>query len=404
MTAEIELIRKLYQKNQNKIVLIVMDGLGGLPLTADGRTELETAETPNMNLLTKEGSLGQIVPVRHGITPGSGPAHLALFGIDPLEYEFGRGVLEATGIGFDLKPGDVAARANFCTLDTEGNIVDRRAGVLPDQEAKPIIERLQSIEIPEIKVDVQHVKEYRFVVIFRGLGIDPNITDTDPQMTGVAPLAAKARSTESEHAAELINQWLIEARKKLTDEPKANFLNLRGFSTLPKLPQFEDTYGLHAVCIAVYTMYRGLSRLVGMEIQTFNGESPTDEFAAAAEVWEKYDFFFIHIKQTDSRAELGDFNGKVKLIEEVDSALPILLKLNPAVIVITGDHTTPARMMSHSWHPVPFLLWAPKTVRPDNQTKFGEMYCRQGGLGTFLAKDSMLLMMAHAKRLQKYGA
>lgn len=404
MISEIELTQKLHQMNQNKIVLIVMDGLGGLPLTAGGLTELETAETPNMNLLAKEGSLGQIVPVRPGITPGSGPAHLALFGIDPLEYEVGRGVLEASGINLEINAGDVAARANFCTLDAEGNIVDRRAGIITNQQAVPIVERLNSIEIPDVKIDVQHVKEYRFVVIFRGLGIDPDITDTDPQATGVPPLPAQARSVESERAADLINQWLAEAKKVLTSEPKANFVNLRGFSTLPKLPQFDETYGLRAVCIAVYTMYRGISRLVGMEIQSFEGENPADEFATAAQTWDKYDFFFIHIKRTDSLAELGDFDGKVNLIEDVDAALPTLLELDPAVMVITGDHSTPARMMTHSWHPVPFLLWAPATVRTDKQIKFGEMQCRQGGLGTFLAKDAMMLMMSHAKRLQKFGA
>jgi 2,3-bisphosphoglycerate-independent phosphoglycerate mutase len=402
--ANFDLMCELQQKSPSKIVLLIMDGLGGLPMDPGGPTELEAANIPNMNLLAKQGTLGQIVPIRLGITPGSGPAHLALFGYDPVKHEIGRGVLEAAGIGLPVNAGDVAARANLCTLDTEGKITDRRAGRISSEKSAPIVKRLDAIEIPGVKIDVRPVKEYRFVVVIRGEGLEPEIDDTDPQSTGVPPLPAKARDPGSEKAAQIFNTWLAAARKVLADEPIANAATLRGFSTDPGLPKMLDIYGLRSACIAVYPMYKGVSSLVGMDVQQFNGDYPEDEFAAAARIWDDYDFFFIHIKKTDSTGEDGNFNAKVKIIESVDAALPNLLKLKPDVLAITGDHSTPARMKTHSWHPVPFLLWAPTTGRPDDQIQFGETYCVKGGLGTFPAPDVMQLLMAHANRLAKFGA
>ena len=397
-------IPPLLRASDKRIVLLVLDGLGGLPFEPGGPTELEAASTPNMDRLASEGMLGQTIPIRPGISPGSGPAHLALFGYDPIHYEIGRGVLESTGVGLYVGPGDVAVRGNFCTLDADGNIIDRRAGRISNEVAAPLVERLKTISVPGVSTEVSMVKEYRFAVVMRGDGLHPDIDDTDPQRTGVPPLPATARTPESELTAELYNQWIAKAFEVLADEPKANGLTLRGFSTDPNLPSFQTSYGLNPVCISVYPMYRGVSRLVGMNIVDFPGDKPEDEFAAVAKVWDEHDFFFVHIKKTDSKGEDGDFEGKVKIIEGVDTALPNLLDLKPDVLIITGDHSTPALMKSHSWHPVPFLLWAPATIRPDDQTEFGERSCARGSLGSFPALDTIPLALAHAERLEKYGA
>lgn len=394
----------LFNAQKSKIVLLVMDGLGGLPQGPGGPTELEAAQTPVMDRLAAEGCLGRTIPIRPGITPGSGPAHLALFGYDPIKYEIGRGVLEAFGVGMTVNNGDVAARGNFCTLDASGKISDRRAGRIASEEAVPVVEKLKSVQIPGVQVEVRHVKEYRFAVVMRGSDLNPDIDDTDPQATGVAPLPAKARNAAAARTTELFNQWIAAAQKAIAGEPKANGLTLRGFSTDPGLPTFKDSYGLKAACVAVYPMYKGVSKLVGMDIIEFNGEKPEDEFAAAARIWNDYDFIFIHIKKTDSMGEDGNFAGKVKVIESVDAALPLLLALKPDVLMITGDHSTPWSLKAHSWHPVPFLLSAPSSVLADDQTRFGERACAHGGLGTFLAVETMSLALAHALRLNKFGA
>lgn len=402
--ANFDLMRELQTENGSKLVLLVMDGLGGAPLQADGPTELEAAATPTLDNLARDGVLGQTIPIRRGITPGSGPAHLALFGYDPLEFQVGRGVLEATGVGLEVGDGDLAARGNFCTLDGDGNIIDRRAGRIPTEEARPIVDRLASIEIPGLKIQLRHVKEYRFALVMQGPGLQHEIEDTDPQKTGVPPLPARAMTKTSEPAAALVQTWIEAATEILRVEPKANGVTLRGFSTDPRLPKFPEIYGLRSACVAVYPMYRGVSRLVGMQILDFDGETPEDQFSTVTENWDNFDFFFIHIKKTDSRGEDGDFEAKAKVIESVDAALEILLNMHPDAIAITGDHSTPASMRTHSWHPVPLLLWSPRNMRPDLQTRFGERMCEVGGLGTLPATDVMPIMMAHAGRLQKFGA
>ena len=402
--ANFEMMRQLAQQADTKIVLLVLDGLGGLPTVPSGPTELEAAHTPNLDRLATEGTLGQTIPVRPGVTPGSGPAHLSMFGYDPVHYDIGRGVLEAFGVGVQVGENDVAARGNFCTLDENGDISDRRASRIPNEIALPLVEKLQTIKVPGANIEVKHVKEYRFVVVMRGDGLVADIADTDPQQTGVPPHPARSRSEEAAHAAGLFNTWIAAAREVLTDEHPANMFTLRGFSSDPQLPKYDDVYALQAVCVAVYPMYKGVAKLVGMDVHNFAGDSPSAEFAALSSVWNDHDFFFVHIKPTDSRGEDGDFEGKRQIIESVDAALPELLDLRPDVLVVTGDHSTPARMRSHSWHPVPLLLWAPATHRPDKESTFGERECATGGLGTFPATELMPLALAHAGRLRKYGA
>ncbi len=396
------LTRELQKQNGSKIVLLVADGLGGLPLEPGGKTELETARTPNLDELARRGTLGSSVPVLPGITPGSGPGHLGLFGYDPLEYQIGRGVLEALGIDFDLGPQDVAIRGNFCTLDDAGNISDRRAGRIGTPQAAPLCEKLNQIRIPGVEVFVRHVKEYRLVVVFRGEGLGGDVHDTDPQATGVAPLDPVARNAESQRTAEVAKAFLQQAREVLKHDSPANFLMLRGIAKRPPIPTFQEVYGTRAAAIAVYPMYRGLARLVSMDVLDA-GQTLDDQCARLQAAWNDYDFFFMHFKYTDSTGEDGNFNAKVQRIEELDAAIPQMTALNPDVLIVTGDHSTPSKMKSHSWHPVPTLL-ASDLCRFDGSTGFGESQCRQGGLGQFEAKYLMGLALAHAGRLEKFGA
>jgi len=399
---EHDLIRELAEKNSTKIVMLVADGLGGLPLEPGGKTELETAATPNLDRLAARGTSGSSVPVLPGITPGSGPGHLGLFGYDPVEFKIGRGALEATGIGFELGPDDVAARGNFCTLDAQGLITDRRAGRIASEESFKVVEKLQAVKVAGVEVFVKPVKEHRFVVVFRGKGLDGGVADTDPQATGVAPLDPQPHTAAAARTAEVAKAFVAEARKLLKDEPKANGMVLRGFAAKPALPSYADLYRLRAAAIAVYPMYKGLARLAGM---TLVGEPHTlaEQVDQLATCWNDYDFFFLHFKYTDSTGEDGAFAQKVKRIEELDAVLPKIEALKPDVLIVTGDHSTPSKLKSHSWHPVPTLLVA-DTCRPDGLTKFSERDCLRGGFGIFPAKHLMLLAMAHAQRFGKYGA
>jgi 2,3-bisphosphoglycerate-independent phosphoglycerate mutase len=399
---EHELVRDLAEKNTSKIVLLVADGLGGLPLQAGGQTELETAATPHLDRLAARGTSGSSVPVLPGITPGSGPGHLGLFGYDPLEFRIGRGALEATGIGFELGPDDVAARGNFCTLDAAGLISDRRAGRIPSEESFKVVERLQAVTIPGIETFVRPVKEHRFVVVFRGQGLSGSVADTDPQATGVAPLAPQPLDASAVRTAEVAAEFVKQSQAILADEPKANGMVLRGFAGRPALPSYQDLYGLRAAAIAVYPMYKGLARLAGM---TLVGEatSLTEQIDVLKACWNDYDFFFLHFKYTDSTGEDGSFQEKVARIEELDAAIPRIEALGPDVLIVTGDHSTPSLLKSHSWHPVPTLLVA-DTCRPDGLAGFSERECLRGGFGIFPAKHLMLLAMAHAQRLGKFGA
>lgn len=397
-----ELIRSLKNKNPAKIVMLVADGLGGLPLEPGGPTELEAAKTPNLDRLAKKGVLGSMIPIKPGITPGSGPGHLGLFGYDPLTYVIGRGVLEATGVGFDVGPNDVAIRCNFCTLDAEGRIIDRRAGRISSEESAPLAIRLRDVRIPGVQVFVEPVKEHRFVVVFRAEGLGGNVNDTDPQKTGVPPLTPEGADPNSQRTAKTAIQFVEQAQQLLAGHPKANGLTMRGFSKKPHLPSYEEVYGLRAAAIAVYPMYKGLARLVGMDV-VGTPSSLAEEIDVLEQVWNKYDFFFVHFKYTDSRGEDGDFAAKVQMIEQFDAIVPRVEALKPTVLIVTGDHSTPAALKSHSWHPVPTLLVA-ESVRPDACQTFGETAALCGGLGHFEAIYLMPLALAHAGRLDKFGA
>jgi 2,3-bisphosphoglycerate-independent phosphoglycerate mutase len=402
MTDIHNLTRRLQRKNDSKIILYVGDGLGGLPLEPGGKTELETAHTPHLNQLAQRGSLGMSIPVLPGIAPGSGPGHLGLFGYDPLQYDIGRGVLEALGIDFTLGPNDVAIRGNFCTVDADGNITDRRAGRIGSDVGAALCEKLDKIQIPGVEVFVKPVKEYRLVIVFRAEGLGGNVADTDPQRTGVPPLEPQGSDPESKKTAEICAEFLRQAAEVLKDDSPANLMTLRGIAKMPPIPSFEEVYGTRAAAIAVYPMYRGLDRLVGMDILDA-GQTLEQQMDCLEKHWKDYDFFFVHFKYTDSTGEDGNFDAKVKRTEELDSAIPRMTALKPDVLIVTGDHSTPAKMKSHSGHPVPTLL-ASDICRFDGSQEFGESACRVGELGLFEAKYLMLQALSHAGRLEKYGA
>ena len=404
---DFDLMRDLRQDG-GKIVLLVMDGLGGLPAALGGQTELELAHTPNLDALAVSGSLGLSVPIRPGIEPGSGPAHLSLFGYDPVRYMIGRGVLEALGIGFPLQASDVAARGNFASVDGDGLITDRRAGRIPTDECIRLTAKLREASaglFEDCEVFVEPVQEHRFVFVLRGEGLGGSLTDTDPLAVGKRPLPVRDESGSSEGArtAELVNRWAAHARDVLADEPRANSLNLRGLAQDPGLPLFPDIFGMRAAAIAVYPMYRGVASLVGMEAIRFGGERPRHEVDALVEAWDSYDFFFVHVKKTDSYGEDGDFKAKVHEIEAVDAEIPRIQDLGPGALIVTGDHSTPAVLRSHSWHPVPTLLWSPNAM-PDATRRFGERACAGGQLGLCHATTLIPQAMAHAGRLKRFGA
>ena len=397
-----DLTRSLHMKNESKIVMLVADGLGGLPHAADGQTELEAAKTPNLDALATQGIQGASIPVKLGISPGSGPGHLGLFGYDPIQYLIGRGALEATGIGFELQQGDVAIRCNFCTLDENGNITDRRAGRIASEDSAPLAIRLREVSIPGIEVFVEPVKEHRFVVVLRGEGLAGEVDDTDPQKTGVPPLAPHARNDESQRTAEVAAEFTRQAVELLSDQKQANGLTMRGFAARPQLPSYEEVYGLTAAAIAVYPMYKGLARLVGMNI-VGQAQTLAEQIDLLEKHWEEYDFFFIHYKYTDSTGEDGNFDAKVARTEDFDAIIPRVTALNPDVLIVTGDHSTPSFLKSHSWHPVPTLLVS-DCCRPDGKQAFSERECITGGLGHFEAKYLMSLALANAGKLGKFGA
>ncbi|MCH2210799.1 MAG: 2,3-bisphosphoglycerate-independent phosphoglycerate mutase [Fuerstiella sp.] len=402
MTDIHRLTRNLHRQNDTRIVLCVSDGLGGLPMQPGGKTELETARTPNMDALARHGVTGLSVPVLPGIAPGSGPGHLGLFGYDPLIYEIGRGVLEGLGIDFDLGSDDVAIRGNFCTVDDDGIITDRRAGRIDSATGARLCEKLDRIQIPGVEVFVRHVKEYRLVVVFRASGLGGDVDDTDPQQTGVAPISPHGNDDASVKTARICKDFLDRAADILKDDAPANLLTMRGIAKKPPIPTFEEVYGTRAAAIAVYPMYRGLARLVGMDVLDA-GNTLADQMNCLERYWDAYDFFFVHFKYTDSTGEDGDFDGKVQRIEDLDAAIPAMTALNPDVFILTGDHSTPAKMKSHSGHAVPTLLVA-DNCRYDGSESFGESVCRAGELGQFESKYLMLHALAHAGRLDKYGA
>ena len=402
---DLKFLQELIMPAHTKIAMLIMDGLGGLPLEPGGKTELETAITPNLDALAALSALGLTVPVGPGITVESGPGHLALFGYDPLQYRIGRGVLEAVGLDIDLEPSDVAVRGNYSTVDGAGMVTDRRARRIPSEVSREL-SALLTTRIEDVEFQVRTVREHRLAIVMRGPGLSSDVTGSDPLKNDHPPLPLQARTPQAEKTARLLNQFVERARlvmEAYTPKPPANMLLLRGFDKHPDLPAFPQIYGLRAAAIAVYPTYRGIAKLVGMQVLPVEGGTAADEFTVLEKNWGDFDFFYLHIKETDLAGEDGDFARKVGIIEEVDTLIPRLMALNPDVVIVSGDHSTPAVLKGHSWHPVPTLLYG-RHVRADSIAEFGERACGRGSLGIFPAKHIMPIALANALRLAKFSA
>jgi 2,3-bisphosphoglycerate-independent phosphoglycerate mutase len=401
---DLKFIQNLITPADTKIAMIILDGLGGLPLEPGGKTELETARTPNLDALAELSALGLTMPVGPGITVESGPGHLGIFGYDPIQYTIGRGVLEAVGLDLDLGPNDVAARGNYCSVDTAGIVTDRRAGRIPTEISREL-SKLLTARFEDVEFLVETVKEHRLAIIMRGPGLDSSVTASDPQKNGLPPLPVRALNSDSEKTVRLVNQFLERSRQVLVEykpQQLANMILVRGFDSYPDLPAFPKVFGLRSAAIAVNPTYRGIAKLVGMQVLTVEGAQMADEFTTLENNWNEFDFFYLHIKNTDIAGEDGDFTRKVKIIEEVDNLIPRLLALKPDVVIVSGDHSTPAALKGHSWHPVPTLLYG-KYVRADGIAEFGERACRHGSLGILPAKHIMPIALANAQRIAKYS-
>ena len=399
---DVPYIKDITRSTPSRMVMLVVDGLGGMADPATGRSELETARLPNLDEVARRSAAGLTTPVAHGITPGSGPGHLALFGYDPVKHLTGRGVLEALGAGVELQDGDVAVRGNLCTVDGDGLLVDRRAGRIPSEDAAPLVEKLSKITLDDVAVSVHPVKDYRFVVILRGNDLGPDVTETDPQTERTPALEAKATSAGSLKTATAANAFVEAAREALEGRDAANMVLLRGFSQRPHLPQMRDHYRLNPAAIAAYPMYRGLAHLVGMKVlQT--GETFDEELATLESHFSEHDFFFLHYKPADAAGEDGDFPAKVDALEELDSKVPRLLELDPDVLVVAGDHSTPAVIGGHSWHPVPLLVSSRLTGAGYGVPELSERACATGSVGRVPATSVIMLAMAHADKLRRFG-
>ena len=398
---DLEQLHDCYVSTASKIVMLVVDGLGGLPHPDTGRSELETANLPNLDALARESACGLTTPVLPGVAPGSGPGHLSLFGYNPLKYQIGRGALEALGIEVELRPGDVAARGNFCTVDGAGNLTDRRAGRIPTELSSPLCERLDRIELPGVQVDVFPVQDYRFVLRLRGEGLSEGITETDPQITGVPALAVRAVEAGAEKTAGLVNDFVGQAAQLLAEEERGNMVLLRGWAQLPALPAMGEVYRLNPAGIAAYPMYRGLATVANMTIIP-TGKTFADEVDTLHRHYDEHDFFFIHYKPADAAGEDGDFAAKVETLENLDPLIPRIRELEPDVLMVAGDHSTPAIMAAHSWHPVPFMLNS-RLTKGEGVAAFDERECGRGSIGSIPATNVMLLALSHSGKLTKFG-
>ena len=395
-------LESLQRPADSKILLLVMDGLGGLPRESGGPTELEAASTPHLDELAASAECGLHIPVAPGVAPGSAPGHLALFGYDPLAYPIGRGIVAALGIGHPVQPGDVAVRLNFATRDSDGTISDRRAGRIPTELCTELSAKLDQIELPGVSLAVRPVRDYRAVVVLSGDGLSDSVADTDPQQTGRPAAVAEALTAAGSHTAEVVRAFVVAAEQALADSTPANAVLLRGFAQLPAIPSLEERFGIRALALAVYPDYRGVSRLVGMDAIDGLADLGAQNTALHRE-WDGGDLFFVHHKYTDSKGEDGDFDGKVAEIERVDAALPDLLSSNPDVVIVTGDHSTPSVLRSHSAHPVPFLISA-AGCRPDRVTQFGERECAGGAWGVLPGRQLLPIALGHAGRFARFGA
>ena len=397
---DIKNFQTLTRYTDSKILLLVIDGLGGLPHNQTSKTELESANIPNLDKLTQESTTGIATPIQPGITPGSGPGHMSLFGYNPIKYVIGRGVLEAIGSGIKLSKKDIAVRGNFCTIDNQGVITDRRAGRISDSDASKLIQSLSQIKVDGAHITIKHLKNHRFVLVLSGSDLNTDITPTDPLLNNLPINQASSNSPQSRKTATIINKFTQLSLDILKNETLANGIILRGFSQNLSVPKISDVYHINPIGISLYPAYRGIATMLGMKV-TNQGVDFSDLIKIVRNNFNDFNFFYLHYKDTDSAGEDGDFDKKVFSLEKLDTFIPELRSIGFDVFTITGDHSTPSILSSHSWHPVPILINS-NIPTSDESIHFTELECKNGDIGRIHATDIMPLTLAYAKKLIKF--
>ena len=404
-----------------KVVLVIIDGLGDRPISElKDQTPLEAANTPNLDYFATNGITGIMNAIDVGIRPGSDTSHLAIFGYDPETHYTGRGIFEAAGIGMELKKGDIALRGNFATVTEDLIIVDRRAGRI--ENVSKLADALNGMKIDGVRFFVKAGVMHRAGVVLRGSNLSHMVSDNDPHEVGVKVKQVKAldNTEEAKFTASVINKFLEEAHKILKEHEvnkkrrkerllEANYILLRGASKLTHFEPFEKKYKLKACCIAGAGLYKGIAKVLGMDVLQVKGATGTAntdinaKFIAAKKALAKYDFVFVHIKYADNYAEDGNVFGKLKFIEKIDDALIHLIGIKDTLIVITADHSTPCKLKAHSGDPVPIVMFG-EGVRTDKVKEFNERSCMQGGLGRIKGKDLMNEILNLIGKAKLYGA
>ena len=404
-----------------KTFFVICDGLGDRPIPKLGRkTPLEYAKTPNLDAIARRGIIGAMNTIDIGVRPGSDTAHMAIFGYDPHVYYTGRGPFETAGLRMEHKDGDICFRVNMGTVDDTLHIIDRRAGRIGDTSA--FARELNGMKIDGVEFFVKAGTGYRMGMIMRGKKLSTHITDIDPGHVGkgVRMCEATDDTSEAKRTAKILNTFVSRAHKLLkrmpvnidrqkNGLPQANYLLVRGAGVYPKLPRFFDKYGLRAACFAGAGLYKGIARLIGMDVVHVPGATgkPDSNIRAKVETAIKhrkdYDFFFIHFKGADSCGEDGDVEGKIAYIEKIDDAVAPLLKLKNSLVVITADHSTPCTIKSHSADDVPIVIMGDE-VRDDDVHEFSERTCAKGRMGHIKGMHVMPIILDLMGIAEKFGA
>ncbi|MHA2179286.1 MAG: 2,3-bisphosphoglycerate-independent phosphoglycerate mutase [Candidatus Thorarchaeota archaeon] len=406
-------------------VFVVMDGVGDRPQKElGGKTPLEAAKTPTLDKMAAEGQSALMNVIGPGITPGSDTAHLALFGYDPLAEYPGRGPLEAFGAGLETKPGDVAFRSNFATVDSKMVVLDRRAGrTFSPEEQEELQAALNGLEINDVKVRFIATVEHRGALVLEGEGLYAEISDVDPHETGKKILTVRALKPEAEKTAKVVNELMrvahermkgLETNKKRAKKglPLANAILLRGPGRHSDVPSLPQRYGIKSAVIAGGALYIGSAKYVGMEHIQVEGQTGTidtnfDNIAAKTieTIESGFNYVFVHIKATDNASHDGNAKEKILAIERTDAMIgKILEKVGDKIVMaVTGDHSTPVCIKEHSCDPVPILFWS-NFIRPDSVKRFSEIDAAKGAMHTIRGIDVMPLLLGYAGYIDKFGA
>ncbi|MCK4443355.1 MAG: 2,3-bisphosphoglycerate-independent phosphoglycerate mutase [Thermoplasmata archaeon] len=405
-----------------KILLIILDGMADRPVAVLGsKTPLQAANTPNMDWFAKNGMCGQMDPIAPGVRPGSDTSHLAILGYNPHEVYTGRGPFEAAGVGLPMEHGDIAFRCNFGTIDADGTVRDRRAGRIRKGTSE-IARDLDGMPIEGVKVIFKEATEHRAVLILRGDGLSPKVTDVDPHAVGVKYHECEALEPEAGRTAEIVNEFVERSREILADHEvnkkrlkegdfPANIILPRGSGVFPHLDSLEERFGIRSAAICGVTLIKGICRVAGMKILDVDGATgglDTDMIAkgkAAIEALESYDFVFLNVKAPDICGHDGDPEGKVKVAERLDMMMSFIRKelRNDVIMAVTSDHSTPVSVRDHAGDSVPLIVYG-KDIRVDEVSSYDEISVTKGILGRIRGSDLIHILLDQSGRAEKFGS